>query len=423
MELSGRNKAAFVAGMMLLDPEAALDELRATEAAARATSEHSGLAEACMYQCYLRSARGEFDEVEYYMSELTRLGERAEDAETTLFGMVHLANTLMWATDAERAVRRGEEALRRAEEAGHLKFQAEVLTVALPFAHLQLDQLEEALSSVERGMEIATRIGDHASEMLAAIIQGKAAMHQGYYSDAIALFRRAERASQQTGLPYFMTLGRCVTGTCYSSIGGALRERASEIHAETLELAAGPLGDLMGAWVWTEVGQCALAAGEVDAAEQLFQRALEQPTMPMYVRRPHALAGMCDVAIARGEPERAQRWLSELREYVDERGIRSAERMLLLAEGRLAAVSGDHPRAIECFERLLGDLDGRGFLRDELDVHAAMIESYDALGDEAGALAARAEFERVVAAILPRVGDDRLRVAFSEGALDMLAVV
>lgn len=326
----------------------------------------------------------------------------------------------MFDTQPERAIERGEEALQHAEEAGHLKFQAEVLTGALTYAHLQLDDLESAMASVERGMEIATRIGDHESVLLAAIAQGKVAMAQGYYGDAMALFRRAEAASQQTGLPFFAALGRCVTGTCYSSIGGALREQALEIHAEALAMAEGPLGDVLGTWVWSEVGMCALDAGKVGAAEEMFEKALRRQTMAMNLKRPDALAGMCEVAIDRGDVGQAETWAAELREHVEERGIRSAERPLMLAEGRVAAASGDHERALEHFDRLLDRLDGLDFLRDELDVQVQRIESFEAIGDRDGVREARESFQRVMEEILPRIGDDHLRVAFSEGALDML---
>lgn len=420
MALSGRNKSAFVTGMQFLDAESALAELAATEAAARASDEDLGLAEACMYQCYLRSARGEFAEVEYYMNEVTRLGEESGDTDTILFGMVHLANTLMWATEADRAIERGEKALARAEEAGHLKFQAEVLTTALPFAHLQRDEIEPALAYVERGMEIASRIGDHLSEALAAIVQGKVAMNQGYYADALALFRRAEAAAAASGVPYFITLGRCVTGTCYSSIGGPFGDRALEIHSETLELADLPMGDLMGTWVWSEIGHCAMVAGDIDEAERLFHLALDRKTMPMYMSRPDVLAGLCDIAIARGELGLAREWLTRLREYVAERSMRNAEVTLLVTEGKLAAADGDFSDALARFDRSIELLEGKGFVRTELDVHAARIRAAAGKGDREAEQQARNDFESVVGVIVSRIDDDGLRTAFGEGALDMV---
>ena len=412
MGLSGRNKSALISGMMFADTENALDELAATEAAARAASEGSGLAEACMYQCFLRTARGEFDQVEFYMGELTALGERLQDSETMLFGMVHLANTLTFATKADLAIEKGEKALAKAEEYGNLKYQAEILTMGLPFSHLQRGEVETALSYVERGLEIAAQIGHHAAEVFAAIVQGKVAMSQGYYADALALFRRAEEAAQATGMPPYIALGKCVTGTCYSSIGGPYQQHASEIHTETLEVSEMPMGDQMGAWVWSEIGHCALASGDPELAEELFHRALERRTVAMYISRPEALRGLVDLAVGRGELDSALRRLDELRDYVRGRGMTNALPALLMTEAKVAGATGDHASAIEFLDECLGELTGKGFKRTELDVHAARIrEASGARGHRIGRRGPR-HFETVGREILSRIGDDDMRAAF-----------
>ncbi len=420
MGLSGRNKSALISGMMFADADSALDELAATEEAARAASEESGLAEACMYQCFLRTARGEFDQVEFYMSELTALGEKLQDSETMLFGMVHLANTLTFATKAGLAIEKGEKALAKAEEFGNLKFQAEILTMGLPFAHLQRGEVETALSYVERGLEIAAQIGHHGAEVFAAIVQGKVAMGQGYYADALALFRRAEDAAQATGMPPYIALGKCVTGTCYSSIGGPYHEQATEIHTQTLEISDMPMGDQMGAWVWSEIGHCALASGDVETAEELFHRALDRRTVTIYMSRPEALQGLVEVALARGELDSARERLDELREYVRGRGMTNALPGLLMTEAKVAGAMGDHSRAVELLDECLDELGGKGFKRTELDVHAARIRQLRALGEMESVSAARADFETVGREIVSRVGNDDMRSAFGQSILDMV---
>ncbi len=420
MGLSGRNKSALISGMMFADTENALDELAATEQAARAGSEESSLAEACMYQCFLRTARGEFDQVEFYMSELTALGERLQDSETMLFGMVHLANTLMLATKADLAIEKGEKALAKAEEYGNLRYQAEILTMGLPFAHLQRGEVETALSYVERGLEIATQIGHHMSEVFAAIVQGKVAMGQGYYADALALFRRAEAAAQATGMPPYIALGKCVTGTCYSSIGGPYHQKATEIHTETLEVSDMPMGDQMGAWVWSEIGHCALESGDVDTAEELFHRALDRRTVAMYMSRHEALQGLVDVAVARGHLDEARDHLDTLREYVQDHGMTNALPILLMTEAKVAGATGDHAGAVGFLDECLVELAGKGFKRTELDVHAVRVRELRALGDSESAQSARADFEAVAREILSRIGDDDFRAAFGQSVLDMV---
>ena len=180
------------------------------------------------------------------------------------------------------------------------------------------------------------------------------------------------------------------------------------------------MGDLMGAWVWSEIGHCAMAAGEYDMAEELFHLALDRRTVPMYMSRPDALSGMCDIAIERGNLDEARDWLGQLREFVRARNMRSAEVTLLMTEGKLAAANGNHADALARFDGALAHLEGDGFVRTELDIHASRVRALRALGDTDGERTAMNRFEEVVGIIASRIDDDRLRTAFSEGTVDMV---
>jgi class 3 adenylate cyclase/tetratricopeptide (TPR) repeat protein len=420
MALSGKNKSALVSGMMFGARDAALSELAVAEATARASSDDAGLAEACMYQCFLRTAAAEFEEVEYYMGELARLGEGLGDLNTVLFGMVHLSNTLLLSLQADAAVENGRAALAKAEAAGHLKFQAEVLTFGLALAHLLRGEVEEALQCVERGTEIALRIGDRGSEASAAIVHGQIAMRQGHFDEALSLFRRAEEAAAATGMPPFIALGRCVTGTCYQQIGGPLAQKAAEIHAETLDLSRMPMGDQMGAWIWSEVGHCHLAAGNVDRAEELFRMALDRRTMVVYLYRPAALRGLCEVAIARGELDEAARHLSEAEAYVTEHAMDNEVGPLLLTTARLAQAAGDHAAALAALEDCRHQFGRHGYRRSEIDALIAQMASLRALGASGRLAETGAELERVVGGIMAGLRDDVIRSAFSASMIEKI---
>lgn len=420
MTISGTNKMALVSGMMLGSREAALADLASAEAAARASADDAGLAEACMYQCYLRTSVAEFDEVEYYMGEVARLGEGLEDDNTRLFGLVHLANTLMLSLKADEAVEKGRAALAEAEKAGHLKYQAEVLVEALAFAHLQRGEVDEALRCVERGMEIAVKIGDHASEVFAAVVQGQVAMRQGHFEDALALFGRAADAAQASGLPPFIALGRCVSGTCYQQIGGPFKERADAIHLESLETTEGMMGDWMGAWIWSEIGHCLLAAGEVDRAEQLFRMAIDRQTMMVLWNRPAALQGLCEVAIARGDLAAAREMLRELDGYVSENSMANYRAPVLMAQARLAQAEGDHEAALDAFERCRISVGQNGYHRSVIDVLIAEVRLLRELNDDMRLGEKVAEIERVVGQIMGGLRDETIRSAFSASIVEML---
>lgn len=421
MAISGKNKSALVFGMGLQNRELALSVLDEAERDARAGGDDAGLAEACMFQCMLRTGSGEFDDVAYYMSEMSRLGVGLEDPYTITFGMVHLANTYAYTNRAAEAIEQGLAALAAAEQHGDLKHQAELLTFALPFGHLQRGELEEAMGYVERGMEIAMRIGDRMSETVGSAFQGKLAMLQGNFEDALALFRRTEEAAAATGVPYFASLGKCVIGSCYLSIGGPYIDTALDFHREALAMTEAPMGDIMGAWIWSEIGACSLAAGSVDLAEELFHRALERQTAAMYMMRPAALKGLCDVALVRGDVPVAGEYLESLRTYVAEHEMHNFELTVLRAEAMVRAAEGDAGAALQAIDQCR-DLAGRsGLRREQLWAAAARHRVLADCGDHAAAALARQEVEQLSVEIGTGIRDAELRAGFESSIEQLLA--
>jgi predicted ATPase/class 3 adenylate cyclase len=411
--LSGRNKAAFLTGMMLQDMDAAFTELEVAERTAREAQTNAPLAETCMYQCFLHSAIGEFDAVEHYMGEMARVGRELDDVETVLFGLTHLANTLAMSLKPDEAIREARRALALAEETGHLKWQCAILAEPLPLAHLQRTEIPELLEAVERGMEIALRIGDRESEGWAALFQGRVAMLRGDLEDALGSFRRADAAFQATGLPWVAPLGQCMVASCYERIGGRYVRVATEMQRVTLESLDMPLGQIFGGWVWTEIGHCALAAGDADSAEDLFRRAIDVPTLGRLIGRPEALRGLILLAIDRDDLDAATTLAAEYREFVEERSVDNQRPTLLMTEARLASAKGDHGDALARLDACVDALEGLEFRRLELDVQRERMAVLRALGDEPGLQAARSRFETIAAEITSGFRDDELRAAFS----------
>lgn len=415
MSVSGTNKLAFVRGMFMGDRTQGLDDLARAEALARDQDDHIGLAEACMFQCYLHTGTGEFDEVHHYMEEVIRLGESTGHDHATLFGMTHLANTLVLLTRFEEGLAQAEKSLARAQELGNLRFQAELLTFALPIAHMNLGHPSQVIDALERGMEIALRIGDRSAETLAAVLQGKGAMMSGHVEEAFALFRRSMAAADATGIPYLQALSRCVAGTGYSQVGGTLMERALELHAETLELMEMPTGYTYGMWMWSEIGACALAAGQIDKAQAMFDLALHENTAPMYLMRPGALLGACGVAISLGRFDRAGELYAEADEYVTSRRMASDYLPVKLTGARLHGALGDPEAALVLLDECV-TLCGTEMRKALLDVLAARAEVLDGMGRVDDAEATRNRGHDVVAEIASFIQDEDLRVAFSKGA-------
>ncbi|HSG78135.1 MAG TPA: hypothetical protein VLD62_01030, partial [Acidimicrobiia bacterium] len=354
----------------------------------------------------------EFDRVEYYMGQVAEIGRERSLEEPTLFGLTHLANTLVYLTRYDEALPVALQGLDAAEEAGNLKYQAELLTFSIPTIQMRNGEFEEAMGSIERGMEIAMRIGDRVSEAFAAIFQGKVATAQGFLGEAMALFRRADAALQATGIPYLLALGKCVSGTCLLAIGGPCTEQAIGLHRETLEIMDMPTGTTLGAWLWSEMGHCALAIGDRDLAKDLFDRALTEQTAPMHLMRPSALVGAIEIALAEGRFDDARGLHAELAEYVTTRQMLDQYASIPFMAGRIAAESGNHDEALDRFVETLEMFTQAGMRRMALDVHRAMAASYRAAGREEDALGAEAAAAALVGEIGASIADPDLQGAF-----------
>jgi tetratricopeptide (TPR) repeat protein len=280
----------------------------------------------------------------------------------------------------------------------------------------------EALAAIERGMEIALQIGARDSEVLAAVMQGQLAMRQGHLEEALGLFRRAMAAADAIGLPALQALGLCVTGTCYQQIGGDLLETALAFHDRTLNMMDKPSGHNYGAQLWTEIGLCAMAAGRVEDAKGLFEKALTLRTAPMHLMRPQALRGMSLVALAEGRIDDARRSHTEMTEYVGERQMQDHYVFISLTGAAIEAAAGNHEAALGLLveaETLAVEADMKRLV---LDIRGAQAASLTALGQTDEATSTRRAGANVMEEIAEGIRDDEIRRAFLSGATELLGI-
>ena len=420
MRISGMNKRSFVRGVFLGQVEEALEELGSSELLAEAATFDEGVVEACVANCYIRSALADFDKVEYYMEKVANLGETLGLVEPTIFGMTHHSNTLVFLTRFDEALELAEKTLAKAEEHGHLKFQAELLTFSIPYCHLRNGDVEAASAALERGMEIALQIGDRASELFAAVVQGRIALNRGDFDEAVASHQRGIDAAAATGIPYAIALGSCTAGTCYRRIGGDLLDRASKLHDQTLETMEMPTGRVHGAWMWSEIGHCSLQNGNVDRAEELFRMALDEETASMWLLRPSALAGIVEVALARGDVEGAAAAFEDLRSYITSRKMVDRYIEVELLGARVAAAQGDSTRALSSLTRTQAITEREGLDRMLFDVHVLRGELLAGQGDDEGATGAQDAARAVADRILAGTRGEDLRTAFKKEVAALL---
>ena len=422
MHISGLNKQALLKGFFFDQREEALQDLSQAEHLAKTSDEGEGLIESSINQCFLRTAHAEFDEVITYMDQITELGRDLDHDDATLFGMSHLANSLMLTTQYDQALEAAQRALAAAEEAGNLKYQAELLTGVLPNCHMHNGDFGQALVDLERGTEIALQIGARDSEVLAAVLHGQLAMRHGALEEALGLFRRARAAADAIGIPALQALGMCVTGTCYQQIGGEMLDTALDWHSRTLNVMQKPSGTNFGAQLWAEIGLCAMSAGRVDDAKELFHKALTIPTAPIHIMRPLALRGMVAVALAEDRLADARDYFTQLSEYVNEREMRDHYVFLPITGAAIEAADGDHDAALgllEHGEALAADQDMKRLL---LEIKASQARSLDALGRDDEATAARAAGSALTDEIAVNLHDQELSRAFRDGSDQLLGL-
>jgi hypothetical protein len=219
---------------------------------------------------------------------------------------------------------------------------------------------------------------------------------------------------------YLQSLSRCATGTCYAEIGGPLLDRALEHHGEALTLMDQPMGRTLGAWLWSEIGIGALAAGDAPGARGLLERALGEPTAVMHLMRPLALEGLVAVALVGERVEEARAHLDECERYVHERQMLDHLPQLALLGGRVAAAEGRHLTAMDRFDEAITIASESGMRRVELEARAGRALSLDGLDRADDASSERVAARRLMEEIASGFRDDELRGGFVAGASALL---
>ena len=224
---------------------------------------------------------------------------------------------------------------------------AELMTFVLPEIHLRGGDLERAWHVAGEGTELAARLGIIASEANGATAMTRIALLRGDFEAAIRCGHRAVEAAKRADAPYLLSSACCTLGSSYLELGPELHSETQRHHAEALRALELPMGTVMGAMAWAEVGHCVLGSGKPGMAQELFQRGLDVPNALMYLQRPRLLTGMASTHLALGQLDQAERFGKEADEYVRGRAMLHYEAELVLCVGRIALARGDLERAAE----------------------------------------------------------------------------
>ena len=182
-------------------------------------------------------------------------------------------------------------------------------------------------------------------------MQGQIAWLQGDYERAIASQKRALVAGRASGYPFLEAAALCGLGTAYLDVGADYADRGSELHAQAMEVMEHPMGTVMGAMIWADLGFCAMAMGEFERAEHMFHKGLTVSTATKFPAKPPLLIGSAFLELGRDNRDQAAKLVEEAREFVEDRQMKHFFPLIALAEAQVTAAEGKSPLALEHLTR------------------------------------------------------------------------
>ena len=120
-----------------------------------------------------------------------------------------------------------------------------------------------------------------------------------------------------------------------------------DMQQQTLHLLEHPMGAMGGGTAWADLGVCALEAGQLASARQMFQQGLTTHTLFMYLSRPRFLIGMAQVELAEGDAATAWQHVTAARAFVDERKMQWCDPLVAMAEAKVEAARNRPEPALE----------------------------------------------------------------------------
>jgi hypothetical protein len=148
-----------------------------------------------------------------------------------------------------------------------------------------------------------------------------------------------------------------------------------------------------------------LVGGDPSAAAEAFTSGVAAPSVVQYLDRARLLAGLGMALSLTGDTERAETILDELREYASDRWMATSAPLLALADGHLAAATGDAGAAEASMREALGTFDA-------MDARWLALLSASAIAEVTGQPADVEETERRARAMAADIIDDDLRQSF-----------
>ena len=351
MQVSALNKLAQIEGQWLGQFEQAEEHLLEAERLAREYQDKAGLAELFTVRCGICNMIGDFGNAARYLGESVELGRELNLKEQMAYGLSHMASTLTNLTQFDTAAEKAREGLELSREIGNRFREAEVLTFPIAYCYLRDGELDAALKAAQEGVDIASLIGASVLVSVGEFMLGIIYHLLGEYEKAISSYKHSIDAGHQSGLPMFEASPLCSLGSAYLDVSESFFDQVIEYHEQATKLMKTPMGATAGGFAWADLGFCYLAKGDLDSANDYFQKGLTVPTPQGLLNRPRFLLGASSVALARNQLDEAQHSLSEARDFVNERAMKFLYPSIELQEALINVERDDMERAFHHFQR------------------------------------------------------------------------
>ncbi len=353
-----------------------LGRARRLLAALEPRPEHGWLA---FFEGYIASAAGDSDRALALAVEAAAIGRRLEVPDLEMLGLALEGATLV-------ACARVDEGMRRLDEATAAALEGEAdVAIAGAWACCFLVTACSAVRDYERASEWCERIAEFAERYGSRYMLAFCRAEYG----AIHLWRGSWRAAEEVLEASVEDFSRSRP----AMVGGPLAALAELRRRQGRSEEASSLLRQAGASQSSQLCQARLALerGQALRAVELCERVLRQLPQHRHLHRAPALELLVSARVAHGELDETRADLASLRDIARLVGTVPLRASADLAEGLVAAASGEHDAARTLFEDAVDGFEQSGGRYDAARARLELATSLYALGrSDAGAAEAAA---------------------------------
>jgi class 3 adenylate cyclase/tetratricopeptide (TPR) repeat protein len=310
-------------------------------------------------------ALGGFDRARVENMARLELARRCGDRSQEAAALSALGFASLWAHEFARAIDESRAAIAVAQPLGDRRALARA-HLNLTAVHLVTGHLPEGRSELQQVMVLAPAAGDHFGETMALVFTGLHKNWEGEYDAAVRFQSEGIRQAREHGFVQPLLQGLWMHGM--SLIGKGAYDEAMATLEDGLALSE-KIGEEINAhrllntlgWLWAEVGDVEratdfnrraagrarkvgfpetianselnladllLAGGDLAAATELLDGVLDlvrRPTVSEWMKwrySTHLFASLGDLALARGDPAKADEWAAQALEIATRTGSR-----------------------------------------------------------------------------------------------------